>query len=537
MAGMMPSSRRDFLRHVSLATLAGGLPAGLLAGVATPPGVPLTRAVPEDLGLSSQAVLDFVNAIEAAGHEMHSFMLLRHGKVAAEGWWGPYAPDLRHTMYSMSKSFTSTAVGLAVEEGKLTVEDKVVRFFPDDLPAVVSENLASLRVKDLLTMSVGNEKEPTGAVVKEENWVRTFLAQPITHRPGSVFMYNSAATYMCSAIVQRITGQTILDYLTPRLFTPLGISGMTWETCPMGVNTGGWGLSLPTEGLARFGEMLLRGGEFRRRRILSQAWVKEATSFHIQQPVSSKPGRPTEANDWQQGYGYQFWRCTHGCFRGDGAFGQFTVVFPKEDVVLVMTGETPNMQGELDEVWKHLLPAFKPAPLPRNPAAQKALEGKLESLRLPPPAGLKEAAMAASLNGRVFKVQNPAPGSWQEVAFESDPAGRVLFTARPANGAEGRVLHRLSAWQVGETNLPALKPRLISGGAPRGKDSSLLAASAVWKDAATLELTWRFIETPHSDTLTCKFTGNEVTISFLSSIAKMRGGKDARPVWKGVAVA
>ena len=144
----------------------------------------------------------------------------------------------------------------------------VISFFPDKLPDKISDNLAALKVKHLLTMSVGNEKEPTHAVVETEDWVRTFLAQSITHEPGTVFLYNSVATYMCSAIVQKLTGQTVIDYLTPRLFAPLGISGMTWETCPRGINTGGWGLSIPTEGLAKFGQLYLQKGRWNGQQIL-----------------------------------------------------------------------------------------------------------------------------------------------------------------------------------------------------------------------------------------------------------------------------
>jgi CubicO group peptidase (beta-lactamase class C family) len=294
---------------------------------------PLPRSTPEAQGVSSAGIFDFIEAAEAKGHELHSFMMLRHGKVIAEGWWAPYAPDLRHTMYSMSKSFASTAVGFAVAEGKLSVEDKVVSFFPDDLPEKVSENLAALRIKDLLTMSVGNEKEPTQPVVKSENWVRTFLAQPITHQPGTVFMYNSAATYMCSAIVQKVTGQKIIDYLKP-LFEPLGITGMTWEECPRGINTGGWGLSIRTEDMAKFGQLYLQKGKWQGRQILPEAWIEEATSKHIQQTKSVKPGRAAEENDWMQGYGYQFWRCRFGAVRGDGAFGQFTIMLPAQDASL-----------------------------------------------------------------------------------------------------------------------------------------------------------------------------------------------------------
>jgi len=140
--------------------------------------------------------------------ELHSFMVVRHGSVVAEGWWAPYAAEFRHGLYSLSKSFTSTAVGLAVAEGKLSVEDKVVSFFPKDLPETVSENLAAVRVKDLLTMSVGHAQDPTFEMVKAENWVKAFLAWPIPNAPGTNFVYNSGATYTLSAIVQLVTGQT-----------------------------------------------------------------------------------------------------------------------------------------------------------------------------------------------------------------------------------------------------------------------------------------------------------------------------------------
>ncbi|MEW6306855.1 MAG: serine hydrolase [Verrucomicrobiota bacterium] len=252
------STRRIFLQQLGLA----GAGLATFTGCRTTPGVsgngPLPRSTPEAEGVSSAGILAFLDAIARSKHELHSFMLVRHGRVVAEGWWFPYTRFDVHTMYSMSKSFTSTAVGFAVAEGRLTVEDRVLSFFPEERPAQVSENLALLRVKDLLTMSVGNEKEPTQTVVKEENWVKTFLAQSITHRPGSTFMYNSAATYMCSAIVQKLTGQKILDYLEPRLFEPLGITGATWETCPRGINTGGWGLSIPTEAMAKFGQLYLQ---------------------------------------------------------------------------------------------------------------------------------------------------------------------------------------------------------------------------------------------------------------------------------------
>ena len=152
-------------------------------------------------------------------------MLLRHGHVVAEGWWSPYSPERPHMLFSLSKSFTSTAVGFAVTEGKLSVEDSVISFFTEDLPEEISENLKSMKIKYLLSMSTGHAQDTTGRLHedKSNNWAKAFLAAPVDHIPGTHFVYNSGATYMLSAIIQKVTGQTLLEYLSPRLFEPLGI--------------------------------------------------------------------------------------------------------------------------------------------------------------------------------------------------------------------------------------------------------------------------------------------------------------------------
>ena len=510
----MPFDRRSFLKHASLTSFSLCLPRTFAE--ATPSQ--LARSTPEEQGFSAQAILDFLDATEREKMELHSFMMLRHGKVIAEGWWEPYGPDLVHTMYSMSKSFTSTAVGLAVAEGKLSVEDKVISFFPDDLPAQISENLAAMRVKDLLTMATGNEKEPTQVCIKSENWVRTFLAQNIAHEPGTQFMYNSAATYMCSAIVQKVTGQSVLEYLTPRLFSPLGISGMRWETCPRGINTGGWGLSIQTEGLAKFGQLLLQKGKWNDKQIIPAAWIDEATRFHIQQPGGDKPDRPKAKNDWLQGYGYQFWRCQGTAFRGDGAFGQFTIVLPEQDAVIVMTSENKNMQGQLDLVWKHLLPAFDAKPL-----AAVDLR-RLKSLKLVPPAGSKNSAINPD---KPFKLEANDYGLSQLSITMSEKACMLI--------ADGhRIDCGLDTWQLGETALPIKPPRLIAGGKPKSDTAFKVASHATWTDPQTLLITLRYYETPHSDSLTCRFEGDEITVTLRDSITAMNPkGKDPRPSLKG----
>jgi CubicO group peptidase (beta-lactamase class C family) len=242
----MALNRRRFLRQFGVGAASVGL-LSFVPGYRTTwlaaGGDKLLRSTPEAEGVSSTGILAFLEAVRQSNHELHSLMVARHGRVVAEGWWSPYGPEFNHSLYSLSKSFTSTAVGFAVAEAKLRVDDRVVSFFPHDLPESVSEYLAALRVKDLLTMSVGNAKEPTWTMVEKDNWVRAFLGWPIDHPPGTTFMYNSAATYMLSAIVQQVTGQKLLAYVEPRLFVPLGIQGATWETCPRGINVGGWGLT------------------------------------------------------------------------------------------------------------------------------------------------------------------------------------------------------------------------------------------------------------------------------------------------------
>jgi CubicO group peptidase (beta-lactamase class C family) len=491
----------------------------------------LPRSTPEAEGVSSAGILAFLEAVRQSKHELHSFMLVRHGRVVAEGWWSPYGPEFNHSLYSLSKSFTSTAVGFAVKEGRLRVDDRVVSFFPHDLPEQVSEHLAALRVKDLLTMSVGNGTEPTRPMVEQENWVKAFLGWPITNPPGTQFMYNSAATYMLSAIVQQVTGQKVLDYLQPRLFEPLRIQGATWETCPRGINVGGWGLSIQTEGLAKFGQLYLQKGVWQGRQILPAQWVQEATPFKIQQPAPAKPSRPNEQNDWLQGYCYQFWRCRHNAFRGDGAFGQYMIVMPDQDAVVAITAETSDMPGELDLVWQHLLPAMKPQPLPRDSQSQAELGQTFSALALTPQAGQPDSPLAERISGKAFKLGSNEL-DLQSASFVFGKDG-CRFTLKDGQ-QEYPIACGVGRWQRGETDLPGTPPRLISGGAPKKGTKARLAASGAWTDQNTLQMVLRYYETPHHDTVTCRFDGDKVQLGFMNSMAQMSPNpKDKRPVLQG----
>jgi CubicO group peptidase (beta-lactamase class C family) len=526
----MTVTRREFLQKTSLGALQLGLMSYFSESLLADPLklTQLPRSTPEAQGVASSGILDFVNSVEAAKLHLHSVMVLRHGKVLAEGWWAPYAPNLKHTLYSLSKSFTSSAVGLAVGEGKLTVDDKIISFFPKDVPATISENLGKMRVRDLLTMSTGHAKDSTPALREsgDSNWVKSFLAQPVEHEPGTFFVYNSGATYMLSAIVQKLTGQTVLEYLTPRLFKPLGIEGMDWEVDPNGINTGGWGLRVKTEDIARFGQMYLQKGMWDGKRILSEEWVREATSKHIQ----SKGGSAKmEDNDWQQGYGYQFWRCRHNAFRGDGAYGQYCIVMPKEDMVIAMTSETSNMGSILDHVWNHILPAVKSDVISPIGTTQVQLKQKLKSLALPVEAGKSSSEQLGKINGKRFGVSdNSLKVSQVSLSFSGDSC---VFNITDDKGTH-EVVSGIGKWKEGYTNLSTIPLKLVLTPVP-GENKTKVAASGAWIDENTFEMIWRFIETAHYETVTCKFEGDALTVAFRRSLAILGNNKDPRPVLNG----
>ena len=293
-------------------------------------------------------------------------MILKHGQVVYEKWFNGQTAETPHPMFSVSKTFTATAVGLAINEGKLNLTDPVVSFFPDKLPAEPSEFLKAMTVRDLLTMTCGHDEEPNSLRKDSIDWVEGFLSWPVKHKPGEYYLYNSVGTYMLSAIVQKVTGEKLLDYLDTRLFQPLHISRPEWEESPQGINCGGWGLYLKTEDLAKMGQLLLQGGKWNGKQILPAEYVAEATRAQVPCQPSwiradkiAESGLTPENSDWVLGYGYQVWRCRHNAYRADGAGGQYIIVIPDKDAVVVNTASLQDMQAELNLVWDYILPALK----------------------------------------------------------------------------------------------------------------------------------------------------------------------------------
>jgi len=332
----------------------------------------LPRSSPESQGVSSTQVREFIETADKQVNSMHSFLLVRHGHVVTEAWWAPEAAEKPHILWSLSKSFTSTAIGFAVAEGKLNLDDLVLKYFPEDAPAEPSDNLKAMKIRDLLTMNAGHQNELN--LREAEHWAKAFLAHPVAHKPGTHFRYNTPATYMLSAIVQKVTGETVLEYLTPRLFDPLTIKTPKWETSPQGISIGGYGLYVRTEDIAKFGRLYLQQGQWNGKQLLPKSWIEQATSKQV-------PNGSDLNSDWNQGYGFQFWRCRHNAFRGDGKDGQFCIVLPELDAVIAITANTGDMQGELNIVWDKLLPAFNDQPLEENASEQAKLKATIANLK------------------------------------------------------------------------------------------------------------------------------------------------------------
>jgi len=329
----------------------------------TPKQLPRLQSSNEDIDLKK--IDQFLNALTGNNLELHSLMIVHHGIVVYENWLGDNNSEKQHIMNSVSKTFTATAIGIAVNEGLLNVTDKVISFFPDKVPTNLSDHLREMRVYDLLTMSTGNICEEVDKIKQDTtkvDWVKSFLSVPVVNKPGCVFEYNSTATYILSAILQKITGQKLIDYLTPRLFEPLGIVGAKWKESPQGITVGGSGLFIKTEDMAKLGQLFLQNGKWEGRQIVPASWIRDASSYQ----VASFPSGANEKNvterqkngDWTKGYGYQMWQCRYNAYRADGANGQFIIVLPEKDAVIVTTSYVKDMQEELDLIWKFVLPAI-----------------------------------------------------------------------------------------------------------------------------------------------------------------------------------
>jgi CubicO group peptidase (beta-lactamase class C family) len=455
---------------------------------------PLAASTPAAQGVDSRGVNAFLDAIEtAADIEPHSLMLLRHGRLVASGWWAPYTADRPHLLYSLSKSFTSTAAGLTAAEGLLSFDDPLISYFPEFEAEITAPGSRAMLVRHVASMASGHVADTwdRACALDPDEPVRGFLLIPPDREPGTVFAYNQSATYTLAAIVQRVTGQSLTEYLRPRLFDPLGIGETVWQQYPAGRDLGFSGLYAATDAVARLGLLYLRNGVWNGKELLPTSWVAEATHSHVSNADGTAEGAES---DWQQGYGFQFWRSRHG-YRGDGAYGQFCLVLPEHDAVIAMTAATVQMQDMLNLVWEHLLPAFGIAPLSTREDEDEALRERLARLQLPPI--------------RTKSARLVDPGAWSGAEFAPEDGAcadqpsltGITVTADDAAGWTARLAEDGSRLDLRFDGMGWTTDKGLDGSVPT-------AVSGGWTDPHTLTVDVAFLETPHHLVVTCSLASH-----------------------------
>ncbi|MCR8635489.1 serine hydrolase domain-containing protein [Paenibacillus radicis (ex Xue et al. 2023)] len=463
----------------------------------------IRRDLPENHGLSSKHLLRFFTRVEELNLQLNSFILLQDGQSTAQFWRKPYRKDAQQLLFSLSKSFTSIAAGIACDHGYLDLQDKVISFFPDKLPAQLSVNLTQMTVHHLLSMNTGHHENIYSYVVNEQDWVKAFLSLEVQHKPGSYYRYSTPATYMLSAIIEKVTGESLVDFLMPRLFEPLGIPRPSWETCPMGITAGGMGLSLTTESIAKFGQMLLDKGMYEGQRIVSESYIDLATR------EQSDNRRGETRMDTSQGYGYQFILCRRGCFRGDGAFGQLCFVAPNERIVIAATSSFASMkplQTLLDLIFEHIMDPLDPDSRPSLDDNDE-LQQHLANMSYPVPL-LKPISDVVPNRSHQCYIMDKNSRHLQELnLFKTEEKLEVQLIYEDRNN---KVL-----------SFDFTKPVTIED--IFTKDLSLHQQEAVayaeWPDNNTLKLTLFYIETPYVVTYTIKFNNPNIELQFRINVS------------------
>ena len=478
------------------------------------------RCTPESVGIPSESIEKLLDALEEGWTEPHGLMIMRDSKVCAEGWWAPYAPGLIHGLQSHTKTYAATAVGIAVTEGILKLTDRVIDIFPDKAPKDPSENLKLLTVRDVLCMGCGMEKMPFNGV----DWIEQFLATPVVHKPGTAFMYNSTGSTLLGAMVREKTGLGLIDYLKPRLFDKIGIDAANLKCICMddGMEMGGGGLYATTEDNLRLMKLYADGGVWEGERILSEEYVKLATSLQNESATERAVNPPAEDNF--VGYGFQIWMCRpEGVYRADGAMGQFTIVFPKYNMLLAITenasGSTGGVmpQKALDTIWEwyYSLPDPSVTELPENEKASAHLARRMSMLALPRPNRSRISPLQDKAAGwydvkegyLAFKQVNPfirdakndgAAKLW--ISF--DPHGVTFYTHRNPEDGEKIIVAAMDG---------SRKENTVDGLA------SIALASAEWVSDNMLKLTLRMVETCNEQYFDFTFDGDDLKIEVYSN--------------------
>lgn len=428
---------------------------------------------PESLGIPSGAILNFLQRIDRERINMHGFLLVRGNRIAAEGYWAPWSAARKHRMYSISKSFVALAVGLMIDEGKLTLDDRVGAYFPDKVPANLHGWLAASTVRDLLTMATAHSSTSYGR--DDRDWVWTFFNKQPSHPPGTIFAYDTAATVVLTAIVERLAGKPFLDYMRPRFLDRIGFAADAWcVRTPEGGSWGGSGVICTLRDMTKVALACLNGGLWGTERVLPEGYVRAATAKQIDNSLGG--------NDC---YGYQIWCEKAGGFSFRGMGSQYAIALPAKDFLFTCIADTqgaPAGSPIPDVMWEEIYPHLADGPLPEDPAAQAALADKIAGLTVLPLPGNATAPVATAVNG-----------AWYALAENPMGITRLRLTF---NGEQG-------TWEYtngqGDNVLPFGLGRVVAGKFPQrnyfgaqigvipGLEYACLA-SAAWVDEQTLNL-------------------------------------------------
>lgn len=481
----------------------------------------LGRVKPEEVGIASKAIEQFIGLIRERQVALHSFMLLRHGKVAAEGFFAPFDKDRLHPIFSISKSVTSAAVGIAIGEGRFNLQDKAVELLARHITGEIHPYTAKLTVEHLLKMTTVYHKAPSS---ETPNWVRTYLTSRPERPPGFLFAYDTSGTNLLCAILQETTGMTVHEYLQPRLFDAIGMGPLDWVSCPMGINRGGSGIRCTTEGLAHFGQLYLQDGIWNDRRVMPEGWVARSTARQVDN--SGHKGML----DGKPGYGYQFWRLRNGAYGAFGLGGQFVVVMPDKDAVFISTANTQFVkdghQAILDCMWEALYPAMDgegagagPAaagtasgiPLENGTGAESAafagsagrgLAEQLAPLQLSLPPGQPDSAMAAAVNGRFYRLEANRHGfTGCRFEFAGEASTLRLTRGKAAGGEAAELPFGLHHW-VSATD------SLFSG-------TEACCTSGTWVDGHTLLIHMHLLDRLQMVMFICHFEEDTMAIQLV----------------------
>lgn len=408
----------------------------------------LKRVSPESQGVSSRAVMDYIDSLMAFPQtEIHSVIILRHGRVISEIYPNPYNPDYGHPLFSCSKTFVAAAIGIAINEELIGLDDCVLDFFPEINRNSLDPSVSRITIEDLLTMRSGL-KVDWQIRSDSTNWIRAYFSRPLAFKPGKRFVYDSMNSYILSAIVQRVTGKQLIEYLKEKVFDEMNITEAKWEESPEHISTGGWGLYMKPESMAKFGHLLLCRGMWNRKQLIPAEWVDNMMRKHVK-------------NAHYDNYCFHMWTCSYkGSVRADGAYGQFIYIIPDKDMVITMTQcNNANLKKQEQLIWNILLPGIRDEEHVDEASSKELNNNRLPNYSLPILEGKRDSSIFSNFKGHTIKLKQNLLG-WKSIRLSSDSAETIKMVIVDSVGRVGDIALGYHKWEISPIGVLPLNPRI-----------------------------------------------------------------------------